>query len=375
MKINAKGPDDLVAALPYLLGFTPQDSVVLVPLSPGLPAARIDMARDDAERVVMADQLVDPFLRHAHNAGPDPMLALVCLTEDRDTATRAADVVADALWPHVRVPVRVWATELDWTDLVTGDHGVRAASASTRLAAEALLCRRLPVAAREDLAHALTGGDRDALRGAFLGAAQALETSSLAQERRWAENRIHRFLDDGIALSDADAARLLLGVQALPVRDAAWAMLTQEDHHVHRALWADLTRRAPDEVRAPAATMLAFAAWLGGDGAGAWIALDQIPVEQSDYRLAGLMSRVLEGAVPPSQWTTTIRPALLAHDAEPPLASTCDVGPDGPAHGPAHGPHDPGDGPEFGADDGIRTRPEHQRPPPPAIPRPRPPAR
>jgi hypothetical protein len=381
MKINAKGPDDLVAALPYLLGFTPRDSVVLVPLSPGLPAARIDMARDDAERVVMADQLAGPFLRHAQNAGPEPTLALVCLTEDRDTATRAADVVADALWPQVRVPVRVWATDRDWTDLITGDHGVRATSAGTRFAAEAVAAgRRLPAAARDDLAQALIGGDRDALRGAFLGAAQALETSSLAQERRWAENRIHRFLDDGIALSDDDAARLLLGVQALPVRDAAWAMLTQEDHHAHRALWTDLTRRAPDEVRAPAATMLAFSAWLGGDGAGAWIALDQIPAEQSDYRLADLMSRVLGSAVPPSQWTTTIRPALLAHDAEPPPARTYDVGPDGPAPGPAPGPahgpaHDPAPGPERGAGDGVRIRPEDQPPPPPAIPRPRPPAR
>lgn len=366
MKISAKGPDDLVAALPYMLGFTPQDSLVLVPVSPGMPAARIDMPYDEAERVIVADQLAAPFLRHARNAGPEPMLALVCLTEDRDAATKAAEAVTDALWPQVAVPVKVWATDRNWTNLDTGEHGVRTTDASSRFAAEAVAAgHQLPAAAREDLARTLTGGDRDALRGALPGAAAALETSSLDQERRWVENRINRFLDDGVALPEGDAARLLIGVQALPVRDAAWAMMTQEDHHAHRALWTDLTRRAPDEVRAPAATMLAFSAWLGGDGAGAWTALDQIPAEQSDYRLAGLMSSVLESAVPPSQWTTTIRPALLAHDAEPSPTPSPGVGRDHAAHGPEL------DGPNAGA----RPRPEHQSLPPSTIPRPRPPAR
>lgn len=36
------------------------------------------------------------------------------------------------------------------------------------------------------------------------------------------------------------------------------------------SLWVDMVRRAPDEVRAPAASMAAFASWLSGDGAKAW---------------------------------------------------------------------------------------------------------
>ena len=352
MKITATGPDELVAAVPFLLGFTPAESMVLVPVSPGMPVARIDMPRDEAERVIVADQLADPFLRHAHNSGPDPKLALVCLTEDREVAARAAEAISDALWPQVAVPVKIWATERDWTNLDTGERGARTTDPGSRFAAEAVAAgRQLPAAAREDLARTLTGGDREGLRTALPSAIAALETSSVDQERRWAENRINRFLDDGIALSDVDAARLLVGVRALPVRDAAWAMMTQDDHHAHRALWTDLTRRSPGEVRAPAATLLAFSAWLGGDGAGAWTALDQIPAEQADYRLAGLMSSVLETAVPPSQWTSTIRPALLAQStAEEDLPRSVDVGRDRSPDLEAPG-------------DGVRPRPE-QRPAP-----------
>lgn len=45
----------------------------------------------------------------------------------------------------------------------------------------------------------------------------------------------------------------------------------------HVALWTDMTKCAPDEVRAAPASLLGFASWLGGHGALAWCALDQMP--------------------------------------------------------------------------------------------------
>lgn len=311
MKMTAHGPDELVAALPHLLGFSPEESMVLVPFSPGLPVARIDLPRDEYDRSVAVAQLAAPFLRHAHNAGPDPKLAVVCLTEDGQAAASAATAIAAALTPRVAVPLRLWASDQAWTDLDTGKSGPRSNEATTRFAAEAVASgRQLPARAREDLQRSLVG-DRAPVAAAVPAAIERLSAAGVDVERCWVEKRVHRFVDDGIALSDSDAARLLVSVQVLPVRDAAWAILTQDEHHAHRALWTDLTRRAPDEVRTPAATLLAFSAWLGGDGAGAWTALDQIPDGQGEYRLAALMASVLEGAVPPSQWMSTIRPALL----------------------------------------------------------------
>src|SRR3546814_10654640 len=56
--------------------------------------------------------------------------------------------------------------------------------------------------------------------------------------------------------------------------------MSRENHTSHMALWNDLTRRAPDEVRAAPASMLGFASWLHGDGAKAWCALDQVPADR-----------------------------------------------------------------------------------------------
>ena len=311
MKITANGPDELIAALPHILGFHPEESLVLVPFTSGLPVARIDLPRDHVERFVAASQLTAPFLRLAREGDLDARVAVVCLSEDGQASELAASAITDALSPRVGVPLKLWADERTWTDLDTGTRGPRTSEAESRYAAETVASgRRMPARAREDLQRSLIG-DRSPVAAAVPEAATNWATSNVDIERRWVENRVNRFLDDGFALSDPDAARLLVAAQALPVRDAALSMMIQDDHHAQRALWTDLTRRAPDEVRAPVATLLAFSAWLGGDGAGAWTALDQIPESNQDYSLAGLMTSVLEGGVPPSMWTSTIRPGLL----------------------------------------------------------------
>ncbi|MFM9735908.1 DUF4192 family protein, partial [Streptomyces niveiscabiei] len=65
----------------------------------------------------------------------------------------------------------------------------------------------------------------------------------------------------------------------------------------------DVVRRSPLEALAPAAALLAFAAWLTGDGALAWCAVDRCQESDPDYGLAGLVSQALAGAVPPSAWS------------------------------------------------------------------------
>ena len=54
---------------------------------------------------------------------------------------------------------------------------------------------------------------------------------------------------------------------------------------------------------APPASLLAFAAWLSGDGALAWCAIDLARQADPDYSLANLLAEALEGAVPPSAWS------------------------------------------------------------------------
>ena len=63
-----------------------------------------------------------------------------------------------------------------------------------------------------------------------------------------------------------------------------------------------LVRSAPDGHVAPAATVLAVAHWLGGDGARANVALDRALADNPDYSLGLMVSAALRSGLPPQSW-------------------------------------------------------------------------
>src|SRR3546814_13473533 len=93
-------------------------------------------------------------------------------------------------------------------------------------------------------------------------------------------DRIEQFHTGGNRLSDVDVARLLVALETIGTRDAVWEDMSRENHTSHMALWNDLTRRAPDEVRAAPASMLGFARWLHGDASKARCAPAKAPADR-----------------------------------------------------------------------------------------------
>jgi hypothetical protein len=108
-----------------------------------------------------------------------------------------------------------------------------------------------------------------------------------------------------------------VAIESTGTRDALWEDMSRETATSHTALWTDLTRRAPDEVRTPAATLLAFSSWLGGNGAKAWCALDQIP-DGPPYSMASLVATVLQDGVNPAVWEQLRAAAPVTEAYDPP---------------------------------------------------------
>ena len=81
------------------------------------------------------------------------------------------------------------------------------------------------------------------------------------------------------------SGRVAVAVESTPTRDRLWLDMNRGNAGSHVALWTDMTKRAPDEVRAAPASMLGFASWLSGHGALAWCALDQVPRDKP-YKLS-----------------------------------------------------------------------------------------
>jgi hypothetical protein len=313
--IILRTPDELLAAMPHMLGFRPQESIVLVPVSKGLPIARVDLPRTGRDRDEVLRHLSGPYGR---NARPGAMVALVCVTEDHRSAELASQHLGEGLKNvGVATPLRIWATDQRWMEFNSGEAGNRTTETATRITAEAVMVGRArPAATRESLAESLVG-DRAPVAELLPSARAAAESSNTIAEHHWAVGRLEQFHADGNRLNDHDAARMLVALTSTKVRDALWEDMSRDNATEHTALWTDLTRRAPDEVRTPAATLLAFSSWLNGDGAKAWCALDQIP-DGPPYSMAALVATVLQEGVNPAVWEQMRAPGAASETFTPP---------------------------------------------------------
>jgi hypothetical protein len=320
--LRIKNPGDLLAAVPGFLGFHPRDSVVL--LTTGAAAnpfhARVDMP--DHEEV---DALVAPLVEVARRAGTEHVAAVVY---SHDAALADALMLAletGLAEAGVAVLIGVRADGERWFCLAgcVGDcvaEGTPYDVSTHPITVEAVVEGRVVHDSREALRASLVGTDVDEIEAVTDAMEVALtrmqaagrhplgpENSTglrahLVQEGRWLQHRIRRFVQDRERLDTHDVGRLLVAMVRIDVRDVAWSEITRADARVHVDLWADVARRSPTAALPAPASLLAFAAWLSGDGALAWCAVDRAQEADPGYSLAALVAQTLSCAMPPSAW-------------------------------------------------------------------------
>jgi hypothetical protein len=299
MDLVVQSPDELLDALPHVFGFKPEYSIVLVPFGPGLPIARVDLPKTARDREEVWDALSGPYSRHAR---PGARVGIVCITEDRRNAELASQHLSNQLETvGITTDLRLWADGERWREFNTGATGLQTQAAAERIATKTVLTGAVqPAANRASLAASLVG-DREPFAQILPEARAAAVTRSPSGEREWALDRLEQFHTDGNRLTDVDGARMLVALETISTRDALWEDMSTQNTASHISLWTELTRRAPDEVRAAPASMLGFASWLRGDGAKAWCALDEVPADRP-YSMAAIVASALQNGLHPREW-------------------------------------------------------------------------
>jgi hypothetical protein len=298
--LTLRSPEDLLAAAPVVLGFVPTDSAVMFTFdAPSCFHARVDLPSSGEEVDPFVEVLLAPCQRH------DVRRVLFLLYSDDPVradrvarrlvrAFRAAGIeVVDA----VRADGRRWFPLLRARRSVP-PSGVPYDVSAHLFAAEAVLSGRVTHASRADL-EATVAPDPAAVARV---AAAAPDPDVQRPEPGWLPATVARHVAAGSVPDDAEAARLLAGLLDVRVRDAALALLRRDTAEAHARLWSDLVRRAPESLIAPAAAVLGFAAWMSGNGALAWCAVDRCLAADPDHRLARFLAEALTQAVPPSMW-------------------------------------------------------------------------
>lgn len=317
MTLTVRTPEDVLALVPYVLGFLPEDSVVLMTTTgdSGAPFhARTDLPRDPDGLDAVADLLADAALRnHAHTAIAVLYTDDVCLALEMLSRLRARLVEAGI---EVPLALRVHAgcyTFPDDPDSVPVSCDVE----DHPLTAQAVYDGRVTYRSRQELSDSLVTADPDAVErmaelcdGMTEQVARA-DRDFLGSEARWARATVREAVTEASVLDDGDAARLLAALTSAELRDVLWADIDQAHARSQVAFWSDVVRRCPLDLLAPPAALLGFAAWMAGDGALSWCALDRCREADPGYSMAELLASMLQAATPPSHWRP-IDPASLS---------------------------------------------------------------
>lgn len=301
---TARTPEDLLAVVPVVLGFHPQDSVVLLTFGADRPFhARVALPTTPAGTDELVEQLVAPCRRH----GVRRAVVLVYSGDERSSARAARALVRGLTTSGVDVLDAIRAHEGRWY-VASGprgavpEHGVPYDVSVHPFAAQAVLEGRVTHGSREALAETVAP-DLPAVRAVTEALAQLPGGAPpVAAERAWAADLVARHVRAGSRPSDADVARLVVGMLDVAVRDGAWELMRRDGADRHERFWVDVVRRTPPGLLAAPAALLAFAAWLAGHGALAWCALDRCEEAAPGYRLAGYLAHALTHAVPPTVW-------------------------------------------------------------------------
>jgi hypothetical protein len=309
--MTVTSPAELVAAVPYLLGFHPHESLVAVGLDHTrvVVTARINLPNLHLPNVPRT--LFDALTRASANK------TVIILFTDTDTDTGIAEAAVSQLLTDT-----VQAAGLEMLDLllVTGGRWRSLLCQNTSCCpAEGTAIPAEPTLIAAAAIHAGLQAlpNREALAAMF----EPIPESNLEVELRVEQDRQlqvvltgerdaedHSVVEELVAAQraaqarrmppDEQVARFAIALQGYPVRDAMW--LAIDDGQLPGAeLWVNLARRLPRPYDAAPLFLAAWSAYRDGNGAVAGIAAELALVSDPDYSAAGLLLSALRYGVDP----------------------------------------------------------------------------
>lgn len=321
------GIGDLLAFLPYHLGFHPTDSFVIIFLAQGRLGVvqRLDRpacgAHSDTEEVELV-------VRAARRQPPEDVL-LVAYGCDDDVSLPALNLRIDLLGHGLPVSDVLLVDGGRWRSLLCSDPScappggqVVPEPSSVPAVCEYVGRGASPSPDRTGLVELLRPVQHAHVRAAFDEARLQRETSTGAAVQRWRRNSLRAWSQ--VVAQKADPrtrGAALAGLLDVQCRDAVLAVLApaivpeevltqecradvarhgpvrapegHEESLRRRAVLICLARESPPAARAPSCTVLAVFAWSLGDGAMARVALAQAFGSEPSYPLADLVRRLI----------------------------------------------------------------------------------
>ena len=308
-------PHDLLAAIPFLIGYHPQNSLVLVALK--------------AEAVGMAMRVDMPSDLQA--SGYD-LLASHFLRDEVDGAFVVAYVGKGAVDPEnvlINISAALVRAGIDIKEsLIVRDNRFRSMLCSdltccppegsvvpdldsSRIAAEHVIAGHpMPFESVDGLVQSIAAVPssfesvwQDEVH-AFWVSSDSEEIQELQRDGATAIIDLAGEYREGRGAEDRElAARVIGRLSDIQVRDFALGSHADESADYYWVMWRDLLRIAPRGFVAPVACLFAAMAYERGEGALAHKGLDRALGDDDQYSLAHLLRRVFTAGWPPQSFS------------------------------------------------------------------------
>ena len=306
-------PHDLLAAVPFLVGFHPTNSLVVIALAD----QKIGMAmRIDFPQEADPDQ-IDALASHLYREGADGALIVAYAPDEIEDCEYLLTPLREAIGIS-GVPIRecLQVHRGRWRSTICEDQGccppegsLMPDITSSRISAEQVAAgQMMPFADLAELEASLDSIELDAELAAEIKKVPTIKYGSdnvveLQREGALAVNELAtQFSDLGICEDKTLLALVLVRLHDVQVRDFAMGIVDDQNIEVLTALWRWLLRLAPTGYIAPVATLFAATSYEQGDGALAQRALDRALSDDSRYPMAKLLRKVFAAGWPPAQF-------------------------------------------------------------------------
>jgi len=327
-KLRLSSPGDLVEAVPYLLGYHPSDSMVALALRGSrrrvVFTMRLDLPQPgEGDIATPLAQSVGDYLAHAK--ADQAVLVVYGDTGDVldglphsgfiEAATRALVrrriAVIEALYVGAG---RWWSYTCDLPTCCPSEGTPITTDGCSTVAATATYAGMVALPNREAVEKILEpegflagAGMAQALARADEAlTAQVIDRRSIEVLRAETRALLTDAVDSEPVLSDDAAARLIVGIEDIVVRDECCEWAGTERARPAQRLWVQLARRAAPGYDIVPLALVGWFAWRDGDSTLARIAVDRCLRSDPGYSLARLLQEALDFAVNPAALSTKL---------------------------------------------------------------------
>jgi hypothetical protein len=308
-------PHDLLAAIPFLIGYHPQNSLVLVSLKSDAVgmAMRVDLPSDIA--IESYDLLASHFVREEAEA------ALIVAYADRSSADPESvliNVSAALVRAGIDIKESLIVRYNRFRSMLCTDvaccppEGTQIPDLDTsRIAAEHVIAGHpMPFENVDGLVQSIAAvpssfeiGWQDEVQK-FWVSSDVEEVQELQRDGATAIIDLAGEYREGRGAEDRElVARVIGRLSDIQVRDFALGSHSDESADWYWSMWRDLLHIAPRGFVAPVASLYAALAYERGEGALAHKALDRALHDDDQYSLALLLRRVFTAGWPPHSFT------------------------------------------------------------------------